>query len=99
MLILAFVLSGAEALAAAGKDDCCQKGHCARRTGAPAEDTRGTCPVSCHACPCARILAPVLGQSTALPELVPSLACEWWEPPMKPARPHTRGVFQPPRAG
>lgn len=98
VLVLAFALSGAEALAA----DCCAA-DCREEVSHSEEPRpageRGSCPVSCPACPCARLVPPVLGQLPVLPESAPPVSFAWWAPPLMHSGSFARGVFLPPRAG
>jgi hypothetical protein len=98
VLVLAFALSGAEALAT----DCCSAECCdeadRREDGrAPAEGD--ACPVSCPACPSVRPLTPGLVQPSTLPALTEIVSFAWWAPALQPSSSYARGVFLPPRAG
>jgi hypothetical protein len=100
-LALVLLLGGTGTLVPRGD---CEEAHaeCCEDTGATRNgvpdggDT--SCAPSCLACPCGRMVTPLLVEAPSLPLAPPRLVrVGWTEPLPPPAHPHARDVFQPPR--
>ena len=100
VLMLAFALSGAQALAAPAccMEECVEDAGHPEDSGTPEHRESERCPPACHACPCARVVAPVPSLVPELPGPTAPVLVGWMEPPGAPGRLSSQDIFQPPRA-
>ncbi len=99
VLMLAFALSGAQALAgpACCLEECGEETGSAEDSHAPEKPESERCPPACHACPCARVIASVRALAPAVPAPAPTALVGWLEPSGPPGRLSSQDIFQPPR--